>query len=112
MKIEFTGKNLIGALEADKAEMVCVSKRKYADVHLCFKGKNANITFADLNMNDGTYRDKESQFEALDQIGDKIADLWNREFKLGKYKEDPGLHNLVSSTEINPLPNYRIELEE
>lgn len=84
MKIEFSGKFIKGTLQADKSRMVCIKKHKYQDVHLAFRPLDnpvgALLQFADLDMGDGTFRDKERQFEALGQIGDKIAECWNKEY--------------------------------
>ena len=68
--------------EPTTTKMICVPKHKYADVHLCFDFKNGNIQFASLSMNDGTYSDKESQFESLSKLGYNIANAWNEKYNL------------------------------
>src|SRR4051812_48433732 len=97
MEIKFSGRYLKGSINPEDCEMVCVKKAKYADVHLTLKvfqasGDNESaqsiaplLQFADINMNDGSWSDKENQFETLGKLGDKIADLWNKEHKKGKY---------------------------
>lgn len=70
------------AFDPTKTKMTCISKHKYADVHLAFAIGGAFISFADLSANDGTYSDKESQFEALTELGENIAKAWNEKYNL------------------------------
>lgn len=72
-------------IDPTKTKMVCLSKHKYADVELCFKigeGYGSIIAFAELSANDGTYSDKQSQFDALKEFGENIATAWNEKYKL------------------------------
>jgi len=66
-----------GTFDMDTDKLVCVSKNKYKDVHLCFKS-NMNITFAEIKLYDSElYKDKEATFESAVKLGEEIVRRWN-----------------------------------
>lgn len=71
-----------GEFSPEKTPIICISKTKYMDVHLAWKFENFNLSFASIEMNDGTFKDKASQFESLTELGNKIAEAWNEKFHL------------------------------
>lgn len=73
MRFEFVE----GTFDMDTDKLVCVSKDKYKDVHLCFKS-NMNIAFAEIKLYDSErFVDKEATFESAVKLGEEIARRWN-----------------------------------
>ena len=80
--MELKIKILDGGFDPTKTKMTCISKHKYSDVELAFKIGNSFLGFAELEANDGTYSDKETQFESLKELGENIAIAWNEKYNL------------------------------
>ena len=66
-----------GTFNMNTDKLVCVSKDKYKDVHLCFKS-NMNITFVEIELYDSErFIDKEATFESAVKLGEEIVRRWN-----------------------------------
>lgn len=73
MKFEFVE----GTFDMNTDKLVCVSRDKYKDVHLCFKS-NMNVVFAKIKLYDsGLYKDKKEIFEDAVRLGKEIVKRWN-----------------------------------
>ena len=66
-----------GVFDMNTNELICVSKDKYKDVHLCFKG-NINVTFAEIKLSDtDKFVDKSATFEDTTKLGEEICRRFN-----------------------------------
>ena len=64
-----------GSFETTTGELVCVSKKKYNSVDLCFR-ESMNIPFATIRLH-SKGKDAEAVYESAVCLGNEIARRWN-----------------------------------
>lgn len=78
MKIKQTKFEFVdGDFDTDIGELLCVAKRKYAEVHLCLCGRR-NIPFARIKLHSSNLlSDAMETFDDAKALGDEICRRWN-----------------------------------
>ena len=67
-----------GVFDTTRDAIICVGRRKYGDVSLCFKAGNSNVVFAKIKLhsNDLAVDADAVYYDAL-ALGEEIARRWN-----------------------------------
>ncbi|MFY9141500.1 hypothetical protein [Sulfuricurvum sp.] len=64
--------------KVEELELLCVSKKRYGSVELCFRGGGWNIPFAKIKLYDSNLAiDADATFESALFLGDEICRRWN-----------------------------------
>ncbi|MDO9304603.1 MAG: hypothetical protein Q7T77_04700 [Sulfuricurvum sp.] len=81
-------------------ELLCISKERYGNVELCFRGGGWNIPFAQIKLyNSKRAVDADAVFESAKFLGEEICRRWNlQNQRIGCLDELP-----IEVSEDNPL---------
>ncbi len=80
MKIRQLFEFVEGEFDTEKDKLVCVSRKKYNEVRLCYK-YNMNIPFAQIELySNGS--DAAEVFEDAEKLGEEICKRWNDHTRL------------------------------
>lgn len=86
--------------KVEELELLCVSKKRYGLVELCFRGGSWNIPFAKIKLYDSNLAiDADVTFESAKFLGEEICRRWNQE----KYIPTIDPNALEQIREDNPL---------
>lgn len=67
-----------GNFNTETGEMVCVQKRKYGLVELCFRTENMHVPFATIKLHSEDLAiDADAVFDDACKLGDEIVRRWN-----------------------------------
>lgn len=69
---------VVGAFDMRTGSLVCVKRRKYGEVRLCFVASGWNVPFAAIKLHDRDLAvDADAVFDAASRLGDEICRRWN-----------------------------------
>lgn len=104
MQINHRIKHVTGAFDTDSGKLVCVQKKKYGEVLLCF-AEGWNIPFAEIRLHtEDLAVDSDAVFEDAVNLGKEIVRRWN------EYTPPVPIHPQVRSNltfDITAYPDTR-----
>lgn len=78
MDINTKIKYVEGSFDTETGKIVCVQKKKYGSVQLCFTTHNMHVPFAEIKLHSEDLAiDADAVFEDACKLGDEIVRRWN-----------------------------------
>lgn len=78
LTLRIDGVTTDGTDKVEELELLCISKKRYGSVELCFHGGGWNIPFAKIKLYDSNLAiDADATFESAVFLGDEICRRWN-----------------------------------
>lgn len=78
LTLRIDGVTTDGTDKVEELELLCISKKRYGQVELCFRGGGFNIPFAKIKLYDSSRAiDADATFESAKFLGEEICRRWN-----------------------------------